>query len=266
MGPGLLLLVAGSAWGADASGYWKQTYEARLVDAMYRSSVAGQLIDESLEDMGPDHPERGELLYWQARLRLEEGDTEAAVKLLRDAATFERSERQAVALLALLERQRDAIGHLPYTCTFDKQPCSVKRAWNTVDKGALETRDDGDASVLAWDTTVRGGESDRVLLTLAADVTLRAVSFRIRSSQMESEVRVSVGDGSGGQWSAKVLRVAPDAWLTVDLPLSAFSAANGQAFSRTPPTVRTVEIEDLSGMLTTQRGPNTLLLDDLTLR
>ena len=166
----MLLHGAGAAFAQadDDSRYWEQVWDARVVDAMYGDPALTQpFLRESLDEIPADHPDRGAVLYWFARVRLEVGDVTEAERLLREAATFPGAAREANALLARLALVANPLGPLPVTCDFARDTCGLQRAWDAVDKGLLEVRDVGDGSVLAWDTTVRGAESDSLLVSIA---------------------------------------------------------------------------------------------------
>lgn len=264
----MLLLAAAlaHAQSTDASKYWQSVYDARLVDALGDPGVSSQLLVEQLDGMPADHPERGEALYWLGRVRLDEGNAEEAERLFREAAGFPLSQRDATIALARLELARAAIPRLPASCTFERDTCGFLRGWESVDKGALELRDEGDLSVLAWDTNVRGAEFDSIRVALAPGLPARGLTMKVRATEIAADLRVVVRDGSGGAWASPVFVVPTDAWLPIDLSLTTLAPLSPSTQGATPRGVRVIELDDISGMLSTERGPNTLLLDELTIR
>lgn len=200
---------------------------------------------------------------------------EQAIEILQEIVADPSAGPRARQLLAHLDLSSHQFDRLPVTCTFDRDICGLVRveedgprasAAAATTRRTLEVVDYGEDFVLAWDTTVETTESDQIALALAPGLKLRAVSLRVRASQFAAQLRITVSDGSGGRWSTAMIRVPTEEWLDVDLPLSAFSAVNPSPQSRDPRGVRVVEIEDLSGKLGSERGENTILLDDLALK
>jgi len=257
------------AWPARAgegSKVWDAQFDARLVQALDGTSdVAAQLLDESLDDLGADDPQRGEILFWLGRARWESGDGDAAVSLLQESARDPATATRARTMLAQIELIRHQVTRVPLNCGFDHDTCGLQRAWEDAEKGGIERQDVGDGQALAWDTTITSAGSDHLLLAIAPDQRVTRIGLRVRSSQVSADLRLNVMDGTGGRWSSQMYRVSTDEWLTIEVPVARFTRATPVPFDSTPPRVRVLDIEDLTGMLSTERGPNTLLLDDLTL-
>ena len=282
--PLALVALLGSAHAAGDPRTMDSLGDAQLVMALDGTpKVAAQYLEETLEELPPEDPLHGEALYWLARARLEEGRTEDALTLLREVGGDPLAGPRARLLLAHLDLSSHQFARLPVTCTFDRDTCGLVRSaevavggnkpanpavggGRTQPRSTLEIIDFGDDSALAWDTTVETTESDRIALALAPGLQLREMSVRVRASQFAAQIRITASDGSGGRWSTAMIRVPTEEWIEVDFPLSAFSAVNPAPQSREPRAVRVVEIEDLSGKLGSERGENTLLLDDLVLK
>lgn len=269
----MILLALGAALADESARVWESLYDARLVEAADGTpEVAILYYEEIVADLSPDDPTYGMAWYWLGRTRYGLGDTTGAATALRNALRDEAVRPQAAALLGRLAMKERAIRALPYAFGFDGGSTGAfVRAWEVEDKGKLEARAEGGQSVLAWETTVRGGEADHVGAALDLDGRVKNVRFQVRSSAFPAELRVTLSDGAGGRYSAPVIQVPTGQWLQVDLPASVFRSTDGARGGggnalRPSDPVRMVEIEDLTGLLSPDRGTNTLYVDAFEIR
>jgi hypothetical protein len=262
-----VILLALAARAAEGPGAWTYLNDAGVIEAGGGTpDVAARYCEEGLGNAHADDPLRGDLLYCVARDRLQLGDVNGAMAALHEIPAVSPAWAPAHGLLDKLRLQEEAIPRLPATCTFDRDVCGFVRAWEMLDKGLLEAREVGDAAVLAWDTTVRETEDDRIAVAFGTDVALHAVSFRARATRFDADLRVAVVEGSGARFLGPIVQVPAAGWITVSLPVSAFRPVDTVGARATPRGVRLLEITDLTGTLLVDRGANTLLLDDLELR
>lgn len=246
---------------------WNSLNEAAMIEAAGGTAEAAARVCTAALDTAPaDDPTRGELLYCIARNRLRLGDENGALGALRAIPTTSPAWATARGLVDRLQLQAGALPRLPVTCTFDGEQCGFVRAWDGVDKGVLEDRDDGDETVLAWDTVVKEGEEDRIRVAFATDVAPRSVSFRVRATKIASDLRVYLSEGNGLRFVSPILEVETDNWAHITLPVSAFRPVDGMPARVSPRAVRVVDLVDLTGTLRPERGENTLLLDDFEVR
>lgn len=260
----MIPLIAGAlAAGTGSWGYLHDAMAAETVDGT--PGVAEAYCLEGLENAPPTDPLRGELFLCVARNRLKVGNESGALDALRQVPGASAAWGPAHTLLDLLELRRLALPGLPVSCSFDRDTCGFVRTWEMLDKGVLETRDLGDDRVLAWDTNVKDGEDDRLLVAFAQDVPVRSVAFLVRTTQFPAAVRVVLADGAGLRFLGPVLTAPTDGWVSVSLPVSAFRPVDDGG-SGPPRAVRVLEIVDLTGTVNADRGPNVILFDDLELR
>ncbi len=267
----LLAAALGSAWADDPARAWESLYDARLVEAADGTpEVAVLYYEELVADLRPEDPLYGTAWYWLGRTRYGLGDTDGAIAALRNALRDEGVRPQAAALLGRIELKRRAVHVLPVSFGFEQGGAGAfVRAWEHADKGRLEARTVLGRPVLAWETNVRGGEADHLAAAFDGEGRVAVVAFQVRSQSFPAELRVTVSDGAGGRYSAPVVQVPTGQWLEVSLPASAFRStdgardgAGGNALRAGDP-VRMLEIEDLTGLLSPDRGENTIYLDNV---
>jgi len=257
-------LVAGAlAAGSGSWGYLHDAMAAETVDAT--PGVAEAYCLEGLENADAADPLRGDLLLCLARNRLKVGNEPGAMDALRRVPATSAAWAPARALLDQLEIRRIALPAPPVSCTFDRDTCGFVRTWEMLDKGVVEARDLGDERVLAWDTTVKDGEDDRLHLAFAEDATVRSVSFLVRANPFPASVRVVLTSGAGARFLGPVLTAPTEAWASVALPITAFRPVDGGR-GGPPGSVRLLELVDLTGTVSADRGANVVLLDDLEIR
>lgn len=258
-----MILLAGAFAGETSS--WDAIWESRLADALDGTpEAAASIAEEGLGNASETDPLRGELLYALGRFRADLGDARGARGAL-GAAVGARAGPAARALAERLELAETAVDRVPTTCGFERDRCGFLRAWETAEKGTLEVREVGEASVLAWDTTVVENETDRLLVAFAPDLSPRSLTFRVRADRFPADLRLTIGDGSGWRWAAPVVAVSSTEWATVTVPLVQFRPLEADS-PLSPRMVRLLEIEDLSGLLLADRGANTVWFDDLEIR
>lgn len=260
-----MILLALQAFADDGARAWETLYDARLVEAVDGTpEVAVLYYEELLQDMKPEDPMAGEAWYWLGRARWELGDPEGATAALRQAARDPRQRAAATGLLARIDLAVRAVRTLPWAASFEGSTGGFIRAGETAAKGALEIRPvDDDDPALAWNTRIEAGTTDRLLLALEPGLALHTIAFRVRATTVAADLRVAVADGAGGRYVAPALTVPTGDWLLVELPLSGFRA---EADGARPTGVRLLELEDLTGLRGKDLGPNTLLVDEVSLR
>lgn len=269
----MILLALAVASADESARVWETLYDARLVEAADGTAeVAVLYYEELVADLAPTSPTYGMAWYWLGRTRYGLGEHVGAATALRNALRDERVRPQAAALLGRIDMKQRAVHALPYAFGFDGGSTGAfVRAWEVAEKGRLGALEAFGETVLAWETTVRAGEADHVGAALDLDGRVKNVRFLARSATFPAELRVTVSDGAGGRYSAPVIQVPTGQWLEVDLPASAFRSTDGArggdgAALRPSDPVRMVEIEDLTGLLSPDRGENVLYLDAFEIR
>lgn len=263
-----MILLAAFVW-ADPTSAWKSLQEARLMEAADGTpEAAAQMYEELVAELEPTDPEYGPAWYWLGRTRWTLGEADAAVSALSNALQDPTVSAQAAALLMKIELRRRAVLTLPATFSFDDTRVAFVRNWDAADRGSLGIRAVASRSVLAWATTVRAGEADHIAMALETGGRITRIAFQVRAQAFPAELRVTVSDGAGARYSAPVIQVPTGQWMEVNLPAAAFRSTDGgrggggSALQPTDP-VRLIEVEDLTGLLSPDRGVNTLYLDSV---
>ncbi|MDP2317438.1 MAG: tetratricopeptide repeat protein [Pseudomonadota bacterium] len=269
----LAVALVGAALAEDPVRAWETLYDARLVEASDGTpEVAALYYEEVVADLAADDPLYGAAWYWLGRARYGLGDTEAAIAALRRAMRDTTVRARAGALLARIELRSRAITALPVTFGFEVGGTGAfVRAWDHAGKGGLEARAIQGRALLAWSTTVLAGEPDHIAAALEVEKPVSKVTFQVRAQAFPAELRVTVSDGAGGRYSAPVLQVPTGEWLDVTLPASSFRSTDGArggagSALRADDPVRLLEIEDLTGLLTPDRGENIIYVDTFEIR
>ncbi len=270
---GLLAALAAPAWGSGPE-VWAALYNGRLMASADRDQVAAIAVYETLlADLSDGDPLRAELSLWLGLAQLDDGRADAAVESLRDAARLGQADvrlraRRTLADLQLRER---AIVSLPFSTTFSDGVGPVVRGWTHGLPGALSVApgDPADGLVLSWAVDVQAAEDDFVRLELQPTAgPVARVRLRLRSTAFEAQVRVMVEDSQGERWTAPVQAVPAGTWVGIDRSLLDFAPADAPAALRRPDAgqVRAVEIRDVTGYHSIDRGENVLWIDDLDVR
>jgi hypothetical protein len=260
----ILLLPLVWAGPADDVRTWEGLYDARLVEAADGNAVlALQYYQELLpEDMSRKYPLRPEILYWLGRARFMAGDLDGAVVALREAAMSPDEKKKAEALLAHIEMTRKGVTTLPVRWNFEEGPGSLVRGADAPAAGGLTVRSVGEAErVLAWDTVVRAQEIDRLSFSFSGDQEVREIYFRARAGSFPAEIQVLLHSADGTRFSAPLSIIPTEEWVDIRLPIVLFRTLDplpGASLT----AVRRVEIQDITGYLSSDRGDNTIFLDD----
>ncbi len=263
----LLLALVAAARADDSARAWETLYDARLVEAADGTpEVAALYYEEVVSDLAIDDPLYGTAWYWLGRARYGLGDSEAAQMALRTAMRDPATRARAGSLLARIELKSRAITELPAVFGFENGTGAFVRAWDQAGKGLLDVRTIQGHRVLAWGTTVLAGEPDHVAAAFEVSQPVTKVLFLVRAQEFPAELRVTVSDGAGGRYSAPVIQVPTGEWLDVALPTSAFRSTDGArggggSALRPADAVRLLEIEDLTGLLSPDRGENVIYID-----
>lgn len=255
---GLLLSSTTALAGAERS--WESLYDARLAQALDGDPAnAAIYCKDVLDDLQPTDPLLGRAWYFLGQARAEQGDAQGAADAWEQAANAAVPSLPARALLARFDELGKPMESLPRLCTFDDSVCGLHRVWTRQGEPQLLPTSEG--SVLGWTTEVKASDALEAVFRSAA--TVHTVAFRIRASAIVSYVRVALDDGTGARVQSGVVTVPKDAWTQVELPVDTFRPAEEGGWSG---KARLFRIEDLTGLVSEERGANELWIDDLELR
>lgn len=273
-----LLLTSGLLLAATASAAPPDRLEtrARLADALYLESgmgdlrgalviyqdisrmqgVAGDLTAEALLRQGLAHAALGE-------------PQEAETAWLRLMELHPSSSRAGDARLHLdrLERERSRITSLPAVLGFDRDLGGLLHARSLSDRGQLEqllTELDGELEgVAAWRTWVAAGQEDVVSVGFATGLTLQGdIELEIRTGSFPAHLVIELVDEDERSFASLPIVVTPEQG-PLRIELSAGTLRDrGETWTPGAAAAR-LEIHDVTGRRSTDRGENLILLDDL---
>ena len=267
-----LLLWSAAALGAGPE-VWSSLYNGRLIDSIDRDQSAAIAAYEAvLEHLPEDDPQRGAVLYWLGRAQPDAGARDAACPPRgrhqgRDSV-IRSDARRVIAHVELAERRIPAI---PFSTAFETELQPLVRGWTRGARADLAVTDGVDPSnaVLRWRVEVQEGSDDFLRAELAPGAgAVQRLRLRLRASDFVGQVRILLEDAQGERWTAPVLSVPTDAWMSVSLGLLDFAPADAPAALRRPGAreIRAIEIRDVSAYHGTERGPNGLMIDDVDIR
>lgn len=261
----IALLALALAGPQEETRIWEGLYDARLVEAADGTpQVAAQYYEELLGDLPLSSPQRPEVLYWLGRTHFVMGAYEAAIPVLQEAAQDPAHALQAEALLARIEMARHGVLALPVRWTFDDGPGALIRSSDSPSGGSLGVRSETGEAVLAWRTLARPGKIEQISAAFAQALPVRVLSFRARTSTFPADLQVVFHSSEGVRFSAPLVVVPVGRWVTIRLPLISFRTLDPVPDAHLD-RVRLMEIQDLTGYLSSDRGENTILFDDIVI-
>ncbi len=266
-----MLLVWGLALAQDVRA-WQGMHEGMLLEAGEGDvQRAVSWYEGLIEGLPEDDDSQPELHYWLARARYALGESEGARRALRVAAEDDAFEDRAEALLGQIDSLDLQIRKLPVEHTFETGTSHWVHSWLHAGRGAIATDlapgEEGHA--LAWQTVVKDRQDDRILLTFAPEASdVDSIAFRLRSEAFPAHLHPLLEDADGHLYSlAEPLLVATDGWLDVELDPNDFRRLEGSGRGNArPPEVAVLLFTDVTAWASSDRGPNTLYLDDVAVR
>ncbi len=250
----------------DAVRDWEAQHDARLAEALDGTpEVAALYYRELLQNIEIEaDPSRerldAETLYWFARSLYALGDVNGALEALRLAVAEPTIRPLASALVAIIEADVRREGGLPVDFRFEDDTRSFDVAAGSTGNISHERLKEG--GVLRWRSQVRAGEVSRLELPLRPSVPLHSLAFRVKAREFSADLQVTVQDGAGRRFAAPLVRVPTDDWLRVELAAASFRPlVGGGVMGR----ISSVQLENLTGYLSSERGAQELLVDDFRL-
>lgn len=273
----ILLLVGAPALHAAPAD--RLEIRALLADALYLESGMGDLrgslaIYQDIargDDVPPDLAAEALLRQGLAHEALGEPDqAEAAWLRLMELHPGGSRAGDARFHLDRLEQEHKRIRSLPARLGFDRDVGSLFHGGSRSDRGQLDQEllevDGVLDGVAAWRTWVVGGEEDLVAVGFDAGLRLQGeVELEVRSSGFPAHLVVELVDAAGRSYSSTTFVVTPDqGWVRIQL--TAEDLRDGDRTWSPGDGAAHLEIHDITGRRSTDRGENLVLLDDLVAR
>jgi hypothetical protein len=261
----ILLKFALAQTSGEEARTWESIYDGRLVAALEGSPQLGvQYYEQILEGLSADSPARGQVLYWLGHARFLSGDLARAAAVLKEAQAWPDVKDASTRLLARIELERQSALVLPLNWDFSGGVVGfVLGSLPRSHESSLKTEILDNNPVLSWTRFVSANEIDSISMGLV-DTPARSIAFRAMARNFPVDLQVVVLGTEGGRYGAP-LTVIPEAeWVYIRISLSSLRSLD--AASRGPlKNIRNVELQDLSGYLSSDRGENILYLDDFSI-
>ena len=117
----ILLFFTSLLWAQQPSSpadLWIQIYEGRLTEAMDSNhEYAIEIYSALLENLSPDHPIYGELMFWKGEAQFRLGDYEGAKQSVLNSYRDDRISDQADRFLEEIEAWERRVIKIPYEGT-----------------------------------------------------------------------------------------------------------------------------------------------------
>lgn len=264
-----LLLALAPAWGQDLRA-WQSMHDGMLIELI--DGDIDQAIDwyEGLISALPeDDPSYPRLAYWKARALVVSGETEAALQTLEALPGMPVVSLQASVLSARLKATQKQIESLPVHHSFRTSTESWVHDWRNPGKGSigLDSPSLGGDRTLAWNTRVEEGEEDAIGILMAETASRpRMIRMSIRSDLLSAFVLPTIEDLEGNRYTLdQPISLHRNDWVALDLRLSDFRPAEGRRIGKSPASIRSFQIRDVTAFYSSDRGPNTLFLGDVVI-
>lgn len=269
----MLAWLCGAALAQDFRA-WQGLYEGMLQESAEGDTArAIRWYDGLISGLPEDDPTQGPLHIQLGRTLYMTGDTEAARMQLAIASTHEDVQLRALALVGQIDSLELRIASLPYAEDYSDGETVWLHAWQYGAKGSVTIKPvgaEGDPA-LNWSTEVSPREDDQILIWMGNQVQPHEFSMRLSAEIFPAYLMVVLIDDQGRWYALNDIAIAePDSWLSINAHLTDFSLISpegGGAVGNIHPThVRAMALRDLSSYYTSDQGPNTVLLDDLSIR
>jgi hypothetical protein len=249
---------------------WASLHDGLLNQSMDRDPFAAIDSYEALLSGIPEgDPMRGDLLYWLGRARLASGDAAGAMETLGAAKEVWSSRAQARALLGRLMAQKNAVRTLPHNQDFEKHTGPWVRGWERGTDADLKNEGAVSAKAAAWHIEVRDGQTDFLTFALDTDgAAVQSISMQLQATEFPVVVEFHLMDADGGRWRAPMIHVPIGVWTPVDLPIARFVDEDEGVVAgpNKGEQLRWVRLREVTAMHLEDRGENTLLMDNLSVK
>lgn len=252
----------------------------RAWQVMYEGLVA-QSLDGNLEGalatwlgLAPSLPAtdltRGATLFNAARVSFVLGDLETSRRSLREAATTPAAG-EARALLGQIDEHQLRIRQLPVQQDFDFGTHAWLHSWRYDERGSIEAVALGTGErVLAWSTEVVDRNEDMIGMSFDVARPPTRLQLTMRASDFPALILPEIEDSAGRMYALPdAVTIPTDRWVTLDLAVDRFVSFETRGVvppPRSPVDVLTFRVADITGHLGTDRGPNVIWIDSVTIR
>ena len=253
---------------------WQGVYEGMLMEAAEGDLQHAVSWYEGLsEGMAEDDPIRPELHYWLGRGRYIQGEAEGARKALRIAATEDSLRPRATALLGQMDALELQVRSLPIEHTFDTGTSHWLHDWRFGDRGTIGVGipDSGEDSAMIWSTTVADEAQDQIQIGFGDRVLPTHFEISLRAGAFPAWVVLLVEDTQGfGYYYPEPVEINTRDWVLVQTDNRAFLPTDTSAVAGVgreyPRQVRTLILRDVTEFYSSDRGTNTIYVDDVRIR
>lgn len=265
--------LAGPAWAHDFRA-WQGLHAGMLMEAVDGDlRAAAGWYGALLGSVPEEDASRGALAFWLGRAWYLLGDPTAARQSLQLAVLDPRSEARTLALLGQIDAQEHQVTELPLELDFDEGPLPWLHSWEFSPEGRLyaEALPDGAGGALVWETVVASREEDQIQVWFAPGADQpEEVTMLLRASTFPTLLVVLVMDEQERWYGGPdFVRVPVDGWVELALRSEDLAPLAGEPVvgaGGPPRQVRTLALRDVTAVYSSDRGPNTILIDRVRVR
>ena len=268
----LLLLALSAAVEAQDIRAWQGMQEGMLIEAADGNIQSAVSWYEGLIDgVATDDPAISEVYYWLGRALYVQGEAEGARKALKLAEEDATYAGRARALRAQIDGLDLQVRALPVTHTFDTGTSHWVHSWQYQGRGAIDIGrpEPDDDLAMAWATAVVELQDDKIQMGFAPGAEPRTITMSLRSRVFPAGVLLGAEDDRGNYYRmAAAVEVPTDGWVTLEVRPEDFQPDKtaGVLGDPWPRAIRTLYLADVTSLLSSDRGPNTIFVDDVTVR
>lgn len=260
------LLVTEPAQAADEIEVWGMLAEILLIEAadgdLPRAAVAYEQLVRHLPD---EDPMRAEALYHLGDVRYRQGDVDGARAALREGIRVGHNRDQCLVLLGRVELEQSAIHEVPVYWRFDGTSHGFVHPWARASRGSIHIEEE--AGALGWTTTVDARADDQLVVGFRnPQPSPRGIRLEVQSMKMDAHLRMLVYDVFGRKYTsargAVSTPVPVGETIVIDVEMASMVALDANQGPLDPQRLDRVIIQDVTGYVGRETGPNTLLIDN----
>lgn len=259
------------AWSAGAAEGWALLEDALLVESVYGDlESAARTYEQLVRRLAVDDPSRAEALLALGRARAELGEPDLARAALLEGIRTASCLDPCQDLLGRIELEQESITRIPVRWTFDDADHGFFHPWQFDDKGTIRLeRTRANDMELVWSTVIDIRKGDQLVVGFRRpQPTPRRVQFEVRSEATDAWLQVIFIDDHGRSYAVETgaFWVPVGRTTFVDVDLQTLHPIDPLDPPFDPGRVSRLQIRDVSAVEGARPGPNTMYLDDFTVR
>jgi len=253
---------------------WQGVYEGMLMEAAEGDLQRAVSWYEGLgEGMAAEDPIRPELHYWLGRARYIQGESDGARKARRIASGDDQLRPRAAALMGQMDALELQVRALPIEHTFDTGTSHWLHDWRFGERGTIGIGipDSGEDSAMIWSTTVADEAQDQIQIGFGDAISPQQFELSLRAGAFPAWVVLLVEDTQGfGYYYPEPVEINTRDWVVFETDNQAFLPTDTSAVAGVgrawPQQVRALILRDVTEFYSSDRGTNTIYVDDVRIQ